>query len=356
MEKGHDLNSKNILLRVEHLVPGMEVARDVYCENGNILVREDTVLSSYTIAKLKKWDIETVAVLSEATANPILNPKMQQFVSSYNKSVSVVQQAFENIRATQQVPLDTFSATAGEITQNVRTVGNVVDQLYDLPVIGDCTFQHSVNVGVISALIATWLDYPQDIVNAVSLAGLLHDVGKAQLPVDLLNRPDKLPAADYEHYKRHSLLGFSMVRDLSDLSESIKIAVTQHHERNDGSGYPYKLSADKIHPYAKIIAIADLYDEALTVNRDPVVISSPYTGLERLNDTKHCLDPKMCLPFMTRMLNYLSGNIVALSDGRQGRVVYLNPDQPSRSMVQLTNGEVLDLSEYPVLRIHHVIR
>jgi len=281
---------------------------------------------------------------------------MQQFVSSYNKSVSVVQQAFENIRSTQEVPLDTFSATAGEITQNIRTVDNVIDQLYDLPVIGDCTFQHSVNVGVIAALIATWLDYPQDIVSAVSLTGLLHDVGKAQLPVALLNHPEKLPAEDYEHYKQHALYGFAMLRDLSDLSESIKIAVLQHHERNDGSGYPHKLSADRIHPYARIIAIADLYDEALTVNRNPIVISSPYNGLERLNDIKHSLDPQICLPFMNRMLNFLSGNIVALSDNRQGRVVYLNPDHPARSMVQLMSGEVLDLSDDPDLRIHHVIR
>jgi putative nucleotidyltransferase with HDIG domain len=356
MEKSHGPNPKNTQFKVEHLVPGMKLARDVYCESGNILVGEGAVLSNYTIAKLKTWQIDTVAVWSEAIANPILDPKLQQFVNNYNKSVTVVQQAFENMRATQEVPLDTFSATAVEISQNVRTVGDVVDQLYNLPVFGDCTFQHSVNVGVIAALIASWLEYPQDIVSAVSLAGLLHDVGKAQLPVALLDRPDKLPVAEYEHYRQHALLGFSMLRDLSDLSESIKIAVTQHHERNDGSGYPYQLTGAKIHPYAKIIAIADLYDEALTVNRDPVVISSPYNGLERLNDMKHSLDPQVCLPFMTRMLNCLSGTIVALSDGRQGRVVYLNPDHPSRSMVQLTSGEVLDLSEDPLLRIHHVIR
>lgn len=356
MEKPYDSAPKSTLFRVDHLVPGMEVARDVYGKNGNVLVREHTVLSSYTITKLIKWEIESVAILSEVAVNPILDPKIQQFVNSYNKSVTVIQQAFDSIRATQEVPLDTFSATAGEIAKNVRTVGNVVDQLYDLPVFDDCTFQHSVNVGVIAALIATWMDYPQDMVNAISLAGLLHDVGKAQLPAELLNRPEKLSAENYVHYKQHALLGFGMVRDLADLSDSIKIAVTQHHERNDGSGYPYKLTADRIHPYAKIVAIADLYDEALTINRDPVIVSSPYNGLEHLNDVKHCLEAKLCLPFMSRMLNYLSGNIVALSDGRQGRVVYLNPDHPSRSMVQLTNGEVLDLSDDPVLRIHHVIR
>ncbi|MDR3564584.1 MAG: HD domain-containing protein [Negativicutes bacterium] len=356
MEKPQDSSAKNAQIAVNHLVPGMEVARDVYCDDGKVLVGAGAVLSSYTITKLKKWHIDAVHILSEVNVNPILDPKVQQFVNTYNKSVTVVQQAFENIRATQEVPLDTFSATAGEISENVRSVGNVIDRLYDLPASDDCTFQHSVNVGVIAALIATWLDYPQPVVNAVSLAGLLHDVGKAQLPVALLNQPNKLPAADYEHYKRHSAYGYEMVRDLPDLSESIKSTIVQHHERNDGGGYPYRLTADKIHPYAKIVAIADQYDEALTVNREPEITSSPYNGLEQLDTLKYRLDVEICLMFINRMLNCLSGNIVALTDGRQGRVAFLNTVQPSRSIVQLTDGTVLDLSDHPDLRIHYVIR
>ena len=104
------------------------------------------------------------------------------------------------------------------------------------------------------------------------------------------------------------------------------------------------------------MAVADLYDEALTINRDPYTVYSPYSGVEKVNDEKHRADPKICLLFVSRMLNFLSGNIVALSDGREGRVVYVNTVNPSRSIVQLTSGAVLDLSDDPELRIHHVIR
>jgi len=343
-------------IRTEHLVPGMELARDIHSSDGKILASAKTIISHYTINKLKKWDIPTADIISEVMTNSIVDPKLQKFVNSYNKSVVVIQQAFENIRATQEIPLDTFTATADEIAENVQVVGNIVDRLYDLPAFDDATFQHSVNVGVISALLATWLEYPQSIINAVSLAGLLHDVGKAQIPVALLNRPDKLSPEDYEHYKKHAAFGFEMVRNQTDLALSVKSGIIQHHERVDGSGYPYNLPSDKIHPYAKIIAIADVYDEALTISRDPAISYSPYAGLEKVTQSKHCLDTEFCLKFTSRMLNFLSGSIVALSDGRHGRVVCLNKEQPSRSTVQLTDGTVVDLREEADLRIHYVIR
>lgn len=351
----NDTGRRTVQLTVDQLVPGMELANDLVLADGTILVGAGTVLSGHTIAKLKNWQITGVNIISEVPVNPILSQEVKQFVNSYNKSVSVVQSAFTTLRASQEVPLDAFTATADELASGVMAAGNVVDRLYDLPPCDDATFQHSVNVGVIAALIATWLNYPPEVVNAVSLAGLLHDVGKSQLPKGILHRTDLLPPAEYAHYQQHVRLGFELVRNL-DLAASVKSAVTQHHERNDRSGYPLGLAGDKIHPYAKIVAVADIYDEALTINRDPEAVYSPYTGLEKVNDAKHKADAEICLLFSGRMLNFLSGNIVALNDGREGRVVYLNPVSPSRSIVQLSSGAVLDLADDPELRIHHVIR
>jgi putative nucleotidyltransferase with HDIG domain len=346
---------RTVQLRVDQLVPGMELASDLVSGDGTVLIGAGTIVSSHTIKKLKNWQVAIVAIVSEVAVNPIFSQEVEQFVNSYNKSVSVVQRAFTDLRASQEVPLEAFTTTADELAAGVQAAGNVVDRLYDLPPCDDATFQHSVNVGVIAALIATWMNYPPEVVNAVSLAGLLHDVGKSQLPQAILHRTNLLAPNDYAHYQQHVRYGFELVKSL-DLATSVKVGVAQHHERNDRSGYPLGLGGDKIHPYAKIIAVADIYDEALTINRDPSVVYSPYTGLEKVNDAKHWADPETCLLFSGRMLNFLSGNIVALNDGREGRVVYLNPVSPSRSIVQLSSGAVLDLADDPELRIHHVIR
>lgn len=341
---------------VKFLVPGMELATDV-CVDDTVLASKGTVVTQAIIKKLNNWDISKVSILTEVLApNPIIDPKVQQFINSYNQSVSVVQKAFDSIRENKEVPIETFRNTAEDITQNITAVGNVIDQLYNLPPCDDYTFRHNVNVSAIAALIATWLKYPPESVNAISLAALLHDVGKSQLPPKILNKPYKLPPADYEKYKQHTLLGAELVSKIPNIAQSIVSAVRDHHERENGTGYPNGISGEDIHPYAKIIAVADIYDEALTINAEDPGALSPYYSLEKVHDEIHRLDAKVAITFIDNMNNFLSGNTVTLTDGRKGRVVFINKESPSKSMVQLDDGMVLDLAVENSLRIHYVAR
>jgi HD-GYP domain-containing protein (c-di-GMP phosphodiesterase class II) len=351
-------NRKIIEQNTEYLVPGMELSRDVCSNDGKILFSQNSILTQHIIQKLSNWQIPYVSVYAEVNAlNPIIEPRLQKFLNTYNQSVTIVQKAFEDIRATQEIPLDTFTATADELAAGVIEAGNVIDRLYNLPPCDDYTMYHSVNVSAISALIATWLNYPPESVNAISLAGLLHDVGKSRLPADLLNRPNLLPADSYKEYMQHVAHGYQLVSKLPDISRSISAAVFQHHERRDGSGYPGGLTDDYIHPYAKIVAVADVYDEGMTINcENPQSRLSPYASLQKLREQVCRLDPKICIIFANNMTNFLSGNRIALTDGRQGRVVYINKDYPARSMVQLDDGTVVDLSEQTELSIHYIVR
>lgn len=353
-----DETRKTIEQRIEFLVPGMELARDVYSSDGKILFNKNNTLSQHNIQKLNNWHIPKVFVYAEvATINPITDPKLQKFLNTYNQSVTVVQKAFDDIRSTQEIPIDTLTATADDIAANVTEAGNIIDRLYNLPTCDDYTMYHSVNVSAISALIAIWLKYPPESVSAISLAGLLHDVGKSLLPPEILNNPNKLSPEAYEQYKQHVAYGYDLVSKIPNISQSISAAVFQHHERRDGSGYPGGITDYYIHPYAKIVAIADLYDEGTTINwENPQSMLSPYFSLQKLRDEVCCLDPKICITFMDNMTNFLSGNRVALTDGRQGRVVYINKEQPAASMVQLDNGTVLDLREHEGISIHYIVR
>lgn len=341
-----------------YLVPGMELARDIYADGGKILVNKNSLLTRHTIEKLINWQIPHAFIYTEVTApNPLVEPKLQKFLNTYNQSVGVVQKAFADIKATQEVPLAAFTATANDIAAGISEAGNIIDRLYNLPHCDNYTMYHSVNVSAIAALIATWLKYPPASVNAISLAGLLHDVGKALLPAELLNQPNKLAPAAYEQYRQHVAYGYQLVSNIPTLAPSIATAVFQHHERGDGSGYPGSITEHHIHPYAKIVAIADLYDEGMTINcENPQARLSPYASLQKLRTEAYRLEPKICIVFIDKMTNFLSGNRVALTDGRQGRVVYINKEQPAHSMVQLDDGLVVDLSEQSQVSIHYIIR
>ena len=342
--------------KIEFLVPGMELARDVYTNDRKILASENTIITQILIKNLRKWDIDNVSIFAETTANPIIDPKVQQFINSYNQSVTIVQKTFEDIRQTQEIPLEVFTSTADDIVDSISETGNAIDQLYNLPPCDDYTFRHSVNVSAIAALIATWLNYPAESVSAIALAGLLHDVGKSQLPPEILNKSHHLTPSDYDLYKTHTALGYDLVSKVPNIAQSVLSGILDHHERLDGSGYPNQLTTEDIHPYAKIIAVADLFDESLTINCDTPGALSPYLSLDKLRHDIYFIDTKTCMTFTENMMNFLSGNLVALTNGEQGRVVFVNKDKPSNSIVQQDNGTVIDLSETDNLCIHYIIR
>jgi HD-GYP domain-containing protein (c-di-GMP phosphodiesterase class II) len=97
-------------------------------------------------------------------------------------------------------------------------------------------------------------------------AGVLHDIGKIKIPLKLLNKKEKLSKEEFEIIKLHPLLGYDIVKNVDSISENVKLAVLMHHEKENGSGYPNGLKGQDIPLYAKICAIADIYD-ALTTNR-----------------------------------------------------------------------------------------
>ena len=339
-----------------HLVAGMETAKDVFAADGTILVSAGSILNRHTIEKLNKWTVDKIPVLISVGNNPLSDPKVKQFMHNYQSSVHAVERAFDLIRSNGDIPVDVFEKTAVTISEDVLSTGNAIDQLYNLPPCDDYTFRHCVNVSVIAAMIGMWLKYPADIVNAISLAGLMHDIGKSQLPSELLNKPYKLAPHDYEIYKQHTELGAELLKDRPEIDQSVIAGVLEHHERYDGSGYPRALAGEDIHPFARIIAIADKYDEELTINLNPELVVSPYTSLEQVWNSVTSFEAKGCVTFVGNMTNFLSGNSVVLTDGRQGRVVYINKDWPSRSIVQLENGDVLDLMEDISVRIQHLVR
>lgn len=340
---------------VSDIVPGMELARDIYSADGMVLISGGTVLSRHTIEKLLNREIQKVHIYQETPVNIFTDTKLQQFMGNYNKSVAVVENAFASMRNQQEISLAELSDAAQQLSEQVADVGNAIDQLYQLPPCDDLTYYHSVNVSVISALLAQWLKLPAESISAIALAGLLHDIGKSQLPVELLHRVDRLLPEQYQQYQQHVLLGEQLTKKMPNLADSIAQAVCQHHERRDGSGYPQGLQGDEIHPYARIVAVADVYDEFLTINRQPDLVLSPYSALEAVRDSLSILDVKAAFVLMDKMSNFLSGNQVVLTDQRVGRVVCINPEFPARSIVQLDDQSVIDLSQTNC-RIHYILR
>lgn len=129
------------------------------------------------------------------------------------------------------------------------------------------TFVHSLNVALISHELASWLGFSKEEKELATLCGLLHDVGKMKIDSNVLKKPGVLTEEEREVIKQHSIRGFELLLNSDwDIDVHVRNVALQHHERYDGSGYPFGLKGEQIDVFARIVAIADVYD-AMTANR-----------------------------------------------------------------------------------------
>ncbi|MOA18302.1 Cyclic di-GMP phosphodiesterase response regulator RpfG [compost metagenome] len=196
---------------------------------------------------------------------------------------------------------------------------------------------------MLSYYIASWLGYSKEESYMVGKAGYLIDIGKSKISLEILNKPGKLTPAEFEEVKKHTQYGHDIILKSTNDKLLAQIAL-QHHEREDGSGYPHGLTDKEIHPYAKITAVADVYT-AMTSNRVYKSKQEFLTVLRELNSLsfgKLSAEPTQLL--IKHLLPNFIGKRVKLNTGESGSIVMTNQTDFFRPLVQ-TNTHFIDLSK-----------
>ena len=184
------------------------------------------------------------------------------------------------------------------------------------------TFTHSFNVAVLTGFLANRI-YPHDrsYLKKIVIGGMMHDIGKAKIPLNILNKPGPLTAAEFEIMQRHPILGVNMARSAGIEDRDILSAIGGHHEKWSGNGYPNKVSGDSIPKPARISAVADVFD-ALTAERAyKKGMPSKRAMNIILHDVITHFDPSVTRELLVSLGLYPPGSIVQLSDGTIGFVV-----------------------------------
>ncbi|WP_425059025.1 hypothetical protein SCACP_36750 [Sporomusa carbonis] len=291
---------------VKNLTPGMVLGRDIILDGGRILIKKGAKLTDEHISCLTRLTIRDVYIISGTDIKQIIpfNEKYQDRLcssQSKQKTLGEVIYAFESVRLFGQVPVTRMiglTESSSLLTGNMADVVHIIDMV---KIKSEHTYRHCVNVGIISAIIGNWLDYSGNEIRNLILAGLLHDIGKAIIPLEILNKPSKLNDEEMLTMRRHSTLSYNFLSDFNSISWSIKVGALQHHERLDGSGYPVGLEDEDIHEFAKIIAIADTYD-AITSDRVYRPRKAPTEALKIIQD-EICdgkLDPRIGRVFLEK--------------------------------------------------------
>lgn len=357
---------------------GNKTSRDVVTDDGSIVVKKNTILDLDMISSisarhiLEIWVYDPVAMEAEAEEqlsgagievksesdnyyDKIRNSEaFKKFKESYDESVSDFKKGLNDVVA-NNAPIDVdklIKGTSNILAENKSGLA-IFDMLHSMREFDDLTYVHCVNVALIASILGGWLKYGEEEIKVLTIAGLLHDIGKLLIPEEILTKPGKLTDEEFTTMKLHVNKGYDILKG-QNIDMRIKEACLLHHEKCDGTGYPFKLMGKDIPPIAKIIAVADVYD-AMTATRVYRGALCPFEVIKIMyQDAFTKFDPQYLLPFLKNVASSYIHNDVKLSDGRVGKVILINDNALHLPIVQC-GDQFVDLSKTHGLTVSAVI-
>ena len=283
------------------------------------------------------------------------SPQYQQFRSEFTENVGVLRASLNQIvEKNAPIKVDDLIGDTMKIIASQSNTFSVFDMLHNMRDFDDLTYTHSMNVAMICNVFAQWLGMSPDEVKLATACGTLHDIGKLRIDDEIIKKPGKLTDEEFKTIQSHPIFGYRILQN-QKISEHIKLSALEHHEKCDGSGYPMHLPGDKIDKFAKLVAIADVYD-AMTSNRVYRKGMCPFKVIEIFEqEGLQKYDVVFIMTFLESVVNTYIDNRVALSDGRIGTVKWINKQRLSKPMVQLENGDFLELAKNPELSITQIL-
>ena len=232
-----------------------------------------------------------------------------------------VSSMFREARMGNTVNAETVGELVQEISDSVSRNASALISLARLKTADDYTYMHSVAVCAMMIALARQLKLGADNVRAAGVAGLLHDMGKALLPIEVLNKPGKLTDEEFAIVRMHPALGHKLLAEGAKVDALALDVCLHHHEKVDGSGYPKGLKADQISVYAKMGAVCDVYD-AITSNRPYKTGWDPAESMRQMGQwSGGHFDATVFQAFARSLGIYPVGSLVRLTSGRIGVVV-----------------------------------
>ena len=344
-------------LPVSKLKDGMVLGQSLFnTAGGSYLVKGQPVTIDY-IRKLRQIGIQSVTVTSMDPAHKLPPPPDVIEEKTRINAISTVYNTFQSIEENGTLDTTALQRVTDSIVFDLFENRNNLVQLTDIRAHDAYTFAHSVNVAVLSAMMGMLCHMPRDEISLITLGGLLHDLGKVDVSSDILTKNRGLSDREFKIMKNHPLDGSRRILNVSDLpKKSILAAIAaQHHEHIDGSGYPNGITGNEMHHYAKITAIADVYD-ALTSERPYKKAYMPniaYNIMHNIN--KGQFDQDLLDTFFNNVALYPEGAVLkttfgfaVVKESRFGRtttpIIILFADTNGKL---LNERSVIDLYETP---------
>lgn len=336
---------------IDNIEVGTYLAKSLYDYNGSVLLHKDYKLTDNMIKRLKSLGYKGVYVEDDISEGIYIEEIIDERVKI--KAANCLESIAEHDGSVSDI-----KPIVADIVDNIIDNQDVMLSMHQLYDYHKYTYSHCVNVGVISTYIGSRLNYNKDELIQVATAGMLHDIGKKYIPASILDKKEKLTDDEYSIIRNHPNQGYKMIKGINSISGLTKVAVLDHHERCDGSGYPRGLNCNDISSFSKVIAVADTYDAMTTDRSYRKAFSASETVEYLMGDGGKLYDFKVIDNFTKSVAIFPDGTVVELSNGIQGIVIKNNPDFTLRPVIRsLDDDTIIDLkndSNYLNVRIEKV--
>lgn len=275
-------------ISTENLQPNMILGKNIFNEQGNVLLGEGIALSGRMINRLMDLHIPYVYIKDAHTEG--IEPQDTIKDNLRRHSLQVIEESFSNViekgRSTVcSITIEKYSKRFIDIIRNILTEmkrqPELLTLISDLYIYDHYVYTHSFNVTLYSLAIGMELNLSDKQLEVLGISALFHDVGKLNISKEILTKTGKLNEHEYEEMKKHTEFGYQILKNIYTVPLTVAHCAHQHHERLNGTGYPKGLENEEIHHFSKILAVADVFD-AVTSNRVYRRAMQPHEGLDIL--------------------------------------------------------------------------
>lgn len=353
-----------------NVLPGQTLGRTIFRDDGTVLVTKGTTLTAKILSRLIQEEIMLIYIedaLSEGIepTNVISDHQLLKGTIEMGKVFNEIRKSvcFTSNKRDKRLRyvydslhIDSLSQFLDDIENELLSNKDALYQVYNMFTVDTYTYKHSVDVAILSMLIGKELGYNSRDIKILGFGGILHDIGKSQIPVAILNKSEPLTKEEQQLMQQHPEIGYELIKDVISLNGHIKQMVRYHHERNDGSGYPFGLKEGDLTEFIKIIIVADIFN-AIGSSRIYREALTPEKIIEYLHqETIYRLDFKVVNALLKVVHIYPEGVVVGLNDGRKGIVVESKKGAQTRPILRnIDTNEVINLSKELTVLITHVI-
>lgn len=349
-------------VNVRELNIGKTIAEDIYSKTPYPIVNKGTQISKEHLHILKAFNISKIPVFKEKIRleNESINDSIENstFKLKYDNAIQIFKKEFNNWRAGSKIDFSNIRKIILPLVNDVLENRNIIFEINQYSNPKDYLYHHCVSTGLICGIISQKLGFDKGDILQMIFAGCLADSGMSKISKRIIEKKGLLNEFEFNEVKNHPSYSFQLVKDLTALKKEMKVAIFQHHERLDGSGYPLgKRIKDKITLSSQIIAVSDTF-HAMTNERVYRSKESPFKVIEMIKEEDFGKFNIKVVDALTHVVADLPiGTKVELSNFDRGEIVFVNKFSLTRPIIKLeSSNELIDLSlnrEFYISRVLH---